>query len=116
VNELDYWPNLEYRICREFAGMVDRGLRYLWCDGFIPQQYLLSDPTPRIEGFAWICKGQDQERWTFTLVLPRPVVSLEDIDWSSLIPPEEVTRWLALDDVGKRIQIEPAAAVPGPAR
>jgi hypothetical protein len=110
--ERDYWLSLEYRICHEFAGMEDRNLRYLWCDGFIPARCLLDGPDPRITGRAWICNGQRQNEWTFCLFLPHPFRSLGEVDWASLLPPEDVTRWLALDPVGRRIQIDPAAAVP----
>jgi hypothetical protein len=112
VGEGDYWVSLEYRVCREFAGMKDRGLRHLWCDGFVPERYLLSGPEPRVTGRAWVGHGTRQAEWTFTLFLPRPVGSREGVDWAALLPPEGVTRWLALDPAGKHLQIEPAAAVP----
>ncbi|HBI41439.1 MAG TPA: hypothetical protein DDY78_01100 [Planctomycetales bacterium] len=112
MNEADFWARLEYRVCREFAGMPETHLRHLWCDGFIPEQYLLGDQAPRISGRAWICNGRRQAEWEFTLLLPRPVNSRDEIEWSSLLPPENMTRWLSLDQAGKRIDIEPAAAVP----
>jgi hypothetical protein len=115
VSEDDFWPALEYRVSREFGGIPDNQLRCLWCDGFIPSYYRLGEPDPRIEGRAWICRGSEQAEWEFTLFLPRPIGSREGIPWASLLPPENVTRWLALDRVGKRIQIEPAVAVPDPA-
>jgi hypothetical protein len=112
LNESDYWVALEFRICREFEGMSENHLRYLWCDGFIPQGYLLDDPTPRINGKAWICNGRKQDLWDFILFLPHPVNSRNEIDWASLLPPENVTCWLALDQLSNRIQIEPTAAIP----
>jgi hypothetical protein len=110
--ETDYWLRLEYRICREFAGMPDRYLQHLWCDGLTPEQHLLDDSMPRITGQAWICNGPTQDKWTFTLLLPHPVSSREEIDWASLLPPENVTRWLTLDRHGNCIQIDPSAPVP----
>jgi hypothetical protein len=104
VDEAGYWASLEYRICREFDGMPDRRLRSLWCDGFIPAQYLFSEPN-------WICNGPSQDEWDFTLFLPQHVRSRVAIPWASLLPAEDVTRWLALDLRGRRIQIEPMAAV-----
>jgi hypothetical protein len=97
MGEADFWVSLEYRLCREFAGMANWDLRHLWCDGLIPERYQLGDSEPRITGRAWICHGQRQEEWNFTL-----------------LPPENVTRWLALNLSGKLIQIEPGAAVPDP--
>lgn len=112
MDERDYWVSLEYRLCREFAGMPERHLQYLWCDGFLPQRYLVDDSVPRITGRVWICEDRWQEDWEVTLFLPHPVASREAIEWAPLLPPETVTRWLAIDPTNKRIQIEPAAAVP----
>ncbi len=114
LHEDEFWPRLEYRVSREFAGIPDNQLRCLWCDGFTPRQYHLDDPAPRVEGQAWICKGSQQDEWEFTLFLPTGIGSRAEIPWASLLPPEDVTRWLALDRGRKRIQIEPAAAVPDP--
>jgi len=112
VNEADYWISLEYRVCREFEGMAENHFRYLWCDGFIAEHYLLDDTMPRIMGRAWICNGPSQDEWKFTLLLPYPVVSRDEVEWELLLPSESVTRWLAVDQSGKRIQIEPSGAVP----
>lgn|SRR5262249_24539150 len=113
MNEADYWINLEYRVCSEFEGMPENYLRYLWCDGFIAEQYLLDDPIPRITGRAWICNGsRRQDEWEFTLVLPHPIASRDEVKWELLLPSESVTQWLTVDQRSKRIQIEPSAAVP----
>jgi hypothetical protein len=114
VDEADYWASLEYRICREFARMPENHLRYLWCDGFIPAQYLLDAPAPQIKGTAWICNGRRQAEWVFALFLRHPVSSRHEIEWAALLPPDNVTQWLALDRQGKRVEIEPSAAVPDP--
>ena len=95
--------------------MPENHLRYLWCDGLIPERYDLGDSTPRISGRAWVCNGQRQAEWEFILYLPHPVSSREGIDWASLLPPEGVTRWLALDLLGRRLQVGPSAAVLDPA-
>ena len=89
--------------------MEERALRCLWCDGFIPEQYLLDDPTPRITGRAWICNGSKQDQWEFTLVLPEAVHAVQDISWSALLPPEEATSWLGVDRDERRIVIKPHA-------
>jgi hypothetical protein len=111
MTEPDFWPHLEFRLCREFAGLPDNHLRFLWCDGFIPEQYLLDDPSPRITGLAWICRGANQEQWSFTLLLNRPYGSRSEIDWQSLLPPENRTRWLAVDPQCRRLEIGPSAAI-----
>ena len=111
MDEANYWPSLEYRVCREFAGMSDPRLRSLWCDGFIPGQYLIGEARPRIEGRAWICEGRSQHEWGFALLLPHQIGSRDEIPWASLLPAEDVTRWLTLDPRRQRIEIEPMAAV-----
>jgi hypothetical protein len=112
VNEADYWAALEYRVCREFAGMRDRHLRYLWCDGFIPEQYALDGPSPSVAGRAWVGDGPRQQEWDFVLFLDRPYGSPQEIDWRRLLPAENMTRWLSADPAKKSIQIEPSAATP----
>jgi hypothetical protein len=112
LSEDNFWRRLEIRVRRELAGMPEPALQWLGCDGFDPWRWYLDDETPRIEGRVWFLEGPRQTEWWFTLYLPRPFDSREDIPWPSLLPTEGVTRWLALDLVGKRIQIEPAAAVP----
>lgn len=91
--------------------MRDNHIRHLWCDGFIPSQYLVEDRVPRITGLAWIGNMPNEEEWEFTLFLSHPIPSRSQVDWESLLPPENMTRWLSVDLAGKRIQIENAAAV-----
>jgi hypothetical protein len=112
MSEADFWVSLEFRLCREFAGLPEGRYRNFWCDGCIPSQYLLDDPRPRITGKAWICVGPRQAEWDFALLLPRPLRSREEIDWALLLPPENVTRWMAFDEGRRYIEIEPAVAVP----
>lgn len=108
MDEATYWEKLEYRICREFAGMADKRLQYLWCDGLVPGEYQLNEDSPRITGRAWIGNGPRESEWEFTLLLPVLFRSREEIDWASLLPPEEVTRWLSVNQAGRKIEIEPA--------
>jgi hypothetical protein len=110
VDEDNFWSRLEYRVSAEMAGLADRQLRGLWCDGFLPDLYLLDDPSPRIEGRASV--GYDgQGEWRFSLLLPATVACREGVPWSSLLPPPDVTQWLTVDRVGKRLVLEPAVAV-----
>jgi hypothetical protein len=97
---------------RELAGMSDNQVRGPWCDGFSPHWWFLQDAMPRITGITWICSESKQFEWEFVLFLPQPDGSNEEMDWASLLPPENVTRWLTLDQQNKRIEIEPSAAVP----
>jgi len=113
VDERDYWARLEYRVCSELDGLRHTAARPYWCDGFVPSRYILDGPSPRVLGHAWMGIGSRyQERWAFTLLLDRPVRSAEEVDWSALLPPEDVTRWLTVDPGRKQLVIEPSAAVP----
>jgi hypothetical protein len=97
MNERDFWVALEFRVSGEFAEMADRSLRAFWCDGFIPTTYMIEDAVQRISGRAWICRGQKQEAWAFTLFFPSPVASRDAVDWSTLLPADNATKWLEPD-------------------
>ena len=112
MGEADFWVSLEFRLCHEFAGLPERRYQYFWCDGFVPNESVLDGPSPRIMGRCWICNGPQQAEWEFVLLLPGPVRSREEIDWASLLPPHNVTRWMAFDEDRRYIEIEPAVAVP----
>jgi hypothetical protein len=112
MSEADFWLSLEFRLVGEFQGLPQRRYRYFSCDGFMPSDYLLDAVSPRITGKAWICDDQRQEVWDFALLLPRRFASREQIDWASLLPPKNMTRWMAFDVHRKYIEIEPAVAVP----
>jgi hypothetical protein len=86
--------------------MEDKALRSLWCDGFIPEQYLLDAPTPRITGCAWIGIGpRKQERWKFVLSLDGTTGSRDEISWDALLPPDEATGWLMIDPEARWMQL-----------
>lgn len=119
MTEEDFWDHLEYRVTAEFAGFGHPEVRRLWCDGFLPEAYVLGEADPTIRGQAWIglgrvkgSMGERQERWEFVLHLEPQATDRASINWSSLLPPSDVTGWLATDPVAKRIDIDPAAAVP----
>ena len=112
MDEAYFWGRLEFRLCREFAGLSERRYQYFWCDGFVPQEYILDGPSPRITGRCWICNGPAQAEWDFALILPGSVGSREEIDWAALHPAANVTRWMSFDEGRRYIEIEPAAAVP----
>jgi hypothetical protein len=98
---------LEFRITRELARLEDKALRFLWCDGFIPDQYLLEGSSPRILGRAWICNGPRQDQWEFTLFLGLATPARDDIRWSTLLPADDASMWFTLDPGAKRIELRP---------
>ncbi len=110
MDENDFWLSLEFRLCREFQGLCEGRYRNFWCDGFIPSDYMLDHPSPRITGRCWIGNGQWQNEWEFALLLPATFVSRATIDWPALLPPENVTRWMVFDEGRRYIEIEPADA------
>jgi hypothetical protein len=89
-----------------------KGHATYWCDGIYGEAYFIDEDPPRILGHAWICEGNTQDEWRFELYLPHRVTSRKQIDWVQLLPPINVTKWLAIDECRKLIQIEPAAAIP----
>ena len=113
MDESEFWVHLEYRVCQEIAGLTRPDFRRFWCDGFIPERYHLDEPTPRIAGRVWMGVGpREQQAWEFALLLRGRIEVREAIEWSALLPPPNVTRWLSVDPVGKRLVVEPALAVP----
>lgn len=100
MEEPEFWKRLEFRICAEFAGFADRRLRYYWCDGLLPEEYVLAGAERRITGVAF-CGQSGQERWRFTLVLGRVAASRDQIDWSALLPSDRLTGWLTPDPQNK---------------
>ena len=109
MNEKDFWSKLEYRLSRELAGLAIKRQGTLWCDGIAPTAVLGTDSPPRIEGEAWV-GVRDLSLWRFTLFLPRPVSSRDEIRWNDLLPPEDHTYWLAIDVDRRILQMEPATA------
>ena len=37
LDEDEFWARLEYRVCVELRRSQDQEIRYLWCDGFLPE-------------------------------------------------------------------------------
>ena len=114
MNEDEFWPRLERRLTQEFSGLDSPRLRFLWCDGFVPEEYRLSGDSPVVQGKVWIGgqKSRRQESWEFVLRLPIDTSGREEVDWSSVLPVEGVTGWLSPDPDRKLLEMEPAAAYP----
>jgi len=111
MDEASYWEHLEFRVCAELAGIEECRRRGLWCDGFIPGQFDLKGDPPCIRGTAWVCPGEQQEAWDFTLLLGKPRANRDAIPWAALLPPDGVTKWLRLDFAKRQIEIDPGGAV-----
>lgn len=112
MKEAKFWHDLEARVCRELAGIGSAGRHGLWCDGFIPEHFDFGK-TSQIRGHVWIGVGpREHEKWQFTVHVNQKVTEREGIDWPGLLPPNDVTSWMKVDTVGKRMAIEPGAALP----
>lgn len=111
MDERTYWSKLEFRLCLELDGLREKQRGVLWCDGILPETYILDGERPHILGHAY-CGASGQEKWKFELLLPRTYESYDAIEWEELLPANNVTRWLYLDRERCFLQIEPRAAVP----
>jgi hypothetical protein len=106
--ERQFWNVLEFRVCDEMDKQpICRRLR-LWCDGFIPERYLLGSLPGRITGVVWIgfIGSRRQEAWNFSLTLPFSASGRADIRWSDLLPASEARGWLIVAPEEKEIEIE----------
>jgi hypothetical protein len=106
MTKVDYWESLEFRVCHALREMPERRFQSLWCDGFIPNEYRINTAPPRIIGEVWICNGQKQSKWGFTLLLPRSFISPNETDWTLLLPPDDSIQWLLLDEDNRNLQIQ----------
>src|SRR5581483_11704839 len=52
MSEAEFWSGLEWRICREFAGMKQGRWRNFWCDGLAAGCFDLEGSRPTIRGVA----------------------------------------------------------------
>ena len=111
MDEASFWSALEYRVCREMAGVDACARLGMWCDGFIVHAVDLSACPKRVFGRAWIGVGRHQEPWTFELLLPDTIARPEEIHWSELLPAEDVTQWLTVDCEGRHLVVAPGDAV-----
>jgi hypothetical protein len=111
MTEDDFWSALEWRICRELSGMSDAVLKPMWCDG-IRGNIVRPEAGPAyMSGTIWI--GKDgQTAMQFTMALPDNIASKDDIVWSELMPPEDVTAWLSVDPKRKQVAIDLSRAEP----
>lgn len=110
MTETEFWDQLESRVTRELSHLDSPQLNRLWCDGFTATSYKLAARPPFISGRTLICKGSKQESWTFILLLPEPFSSIETIRWDSILPPQEMSRWVTLDLRHRTVQIDPSSA------
>ncbi|MGG6267659.1 hypothetical protein ACQ4M3_11625 [Leptolyngbya sp. AN03gr2] len=110
MNGAECWERLEFCCCEALREHSERRFRFLWCDGFIPVEYQLDYSAPKIAGKVWICNGQQQTDWAFTLLLPQLFRPVEAIDWAVLLPSNELVEWLSLNENDRCIEIDMSSA------
>ena len=108
--EDEYWEILEYRISLEMKRVPESRALGLWCDGFMPEEYILSGAGRHIRGMCWIGLGsKKQEQWRFKLILKDHISKHSEIYWSYFMPPDNVSGWLRVFPKEKYLEIDPRA-------
>jgi hypothetical protein len=106
VDEAEFWLRLEYRLCREFTGLADKKLRGIWCDGFLPEAFEIGAEGACVAGRVWVGRGgRDQEQWRFFLLTGDRVICREKIQWAELLPPDDVTGGLFIDEAARELRL-----------
>jgi hypothetical protein len=100
----DFWTRLEFRVCSEIDKMPEFRRQRLWCDGFIPEVYLLDHSPREITGLVWIA-SEGQEQWRFRLFLPSSS-SAAHVAWSQPVPQEQETGWLGVNASKKELKVD----------
>jgi hypothetical protein len=70
MTETEFWTALEFRVSQALSELPDNHLRFLWCDGFFPDD--LQPAHGSIVGYALISEddGKTFERYRFRLLSP----------------------------------------------
>src|SRR5258705_13972772 len=105
MTETEFWTELEFLVSRTLAELANNRLRFLWCDGFFPDDVQPSDDS--VIGYALISEddGKTFERYRFRLWLsPRSHVEGR-IDWDAVLPPHQAPDWLRVDREHRSIEM-----------
>src|SRR5437773_10771608 len=109
MTEAEFWVYLEYRVSRELRERTDNQLRFLWGDGFVPDDVQANDGS--VVGFAFISEddGRTFERYRFRLKLNSGVREPHGINWSAVLPEGLSRGWLLVDRDRKLVEIQSKA-------
>jgi hypothetical protein len=121
MTETEYFDHLEMRVSRELEGMREVELRGWWCDGFLPEKFVVTRSGSHVAGRVWMDPGSrksegrcKQTLWNFVLLLgPRPM-ERDEVPWSELLPADDATGWLFLDVERQFMKVKLSAARPDP--
>jgi len=117
VTENEYFNFLEGRVSGELAGMREPELRSWWCDGFLPEKFVVTRSGSHVAGRVWMDPGKrkgrgEQALWNFVLLLGRRPVERDQVQWAQLLPAADATGWLSLDFEHQFMKIKLSAAHP----
>ena len=93
------------------GGIEECKAKGLWCDGILPDEYRLSDGVCCAIGRAWVCSGDNQVQWDFRMELPKGTRDLDKVDWESLLPASNVTKWMSVDFESCTLDLDPGAGI-----
>lgn len=111
MTETEYFDLLEGRVSRELAGMRQRELRSWWCDGFLPEKFVVTRSGSHVAGRVWMDPGSgDQAPWNFVVLLGPRTVERDQVPWAELLPAADTTGWLYLDFERRFMKIKLSAA------
>jgi hypothetical protein len=113
MSEDEFWTLLRFRKMSGVPGSTEKLPGY--CDWFEPKRYFLDGLAPRITGRMGFFSSNAVDHLDFTLFLRHAVRALEEIEWATLIPPDECGGWLLYDKDFGRIEINPSFAFHPPA-
>jgi hypothetical protein len=106
MTEEEFWLTLEYRLSRELSALSDKHLRFLMCDGFVPDEHQPQDDA--IVGYAWIGDGSNQEQYRFRLSLPPDARNEKGLNWNAMVPTVDAgASWFSIDRDTKRLELRP---------
>lgn len=69
-----FWSRLEYAVCGWLAASGEPHLRWLWCDGFLPESIADTQFGVDVEGIAWVGNGKTQHPFRFVASLPQKLL------------------------------------------
>jgi hypothetical protein len=91
--------------------MDDKVLIGMWCDGIRGDIVRPEGGRAYLYGTIYLGKT-GQTPMEFKMNLPDNIASKDDIVWSKLLPPEDMTAWLSVDPKRKLAMIDLSKAEP----
>ena len=74
LKDRPFWSRLEYAVSGWLAASGEPQLRWLWCDGFLPESTADTQFGVDVEGIAWVGNGKTQQPFRFVASLPQKLL------------------------------------------